>query len=191
MKKKKLLVTAVFVLLFVALALGPVRHAITGFIITQGWFDSAPPAEIYGPYLTEETINAPLFTSEGEIVRLADFEDQVLFISFWATWCGTCRQTNPGINLLHNSMENRDDITVLLLSMDNVQEHADEYMQLRNFSVQNLFPRNILPEPLNSVAIPTTFVIDKNRQIVYRNKGYSNYSRTNFKRWIEEVADRG
>ena len=191
MKKKKHLLIAVIVLLFVALALGPLRHNITEFVISKGWFDSEPPTEIRGPFLTEEALNAPLFTSDGDTIRLADFENQVLFIGFWATWCGTCRQTNPGIELLHTKVQDRGDITVLLLSLDNVPAHADEYMELRGFTVQNLFPQNILPQPLDSAAIPTTFVIDKNRQIVYRNKGYSNYSRTNFVKWIKEVADRG
>ena len=180
-------VAAVFALLVILGVTGTLKN----FILGTGWFDGEAPAEISGPFITPEIRAVPLPTGNGEIIRLADFDGQVLLLTYWASWCATCRQTNPTIETLSRELAHRDDISFLLLSMDNVQGSALRYLESGRFTIPNVFPDGPLPAPLQGGGIPTTYVIDKSGQIVYRHTGYANYSTRAFREWITGVADRG
>ncbi len=158
-----------------------IRHALVG---------TEAPMEISGPILSSEALDFPLETMDGEMISLGDFEGDVIMLTYWASWCITCRQTNPTIQTLATELSERNDIRIMLMSLDNVPENAVDYLESGRFTIPNVFPGRALPSPLNSAAIPTTYVIDKNGQIVYRNTGYSNYSRSAFREWMEELADR-
>lgn len=159
-----------------------VRNALVG---------SDPPVEIEGPVLTADVLDFPLEKADGEIITLREFYGDVIMLTYWASWCHTCRQTNPTIQTLGRELSHRDDISIILLSLDNVRESAIDFLDAARFTIPNVFPGRALPPPLNSAAIPTTYVIDKNGKIVYRHSGYSNYSRPAFREWIEELAERG
>lgn len=187
---KKILFAGVLLLLIIIATSSDVKHALTEAALSTGWFDSPPPTEIRGPLLSDSALNHPFVTIHGESVRLADFEGNVVLLTYWASWCGTCRRTNPTIQTLSRELSSRDDVTFLLVSMDNVRESALKYMETNRISIPNVFSDDIPPAPLNSPSIPTTYVIDKNGRIVFRETGYSNFSRRNFKEWIVGVADR-
>ncbi len=178
------------VLMFIVLlGIPQLRIAIHEVAIATGIFDSAPPEELNGPMISADALNFPMQTTEGDIIRLQDFSGNVVMMTYWASWCSTCRKTNPTIQTLKDEL-NRSDISFLLLSMDNVEENAVSYLDENRISLQNVFPRASLPSPLSGASIPTTYVIDKQGRVIYRNTGYANYSRTAFRDWITEVADR-
>ncbi len=186
-KVKKIAVAVVVAVLVLLGATGALRD----LVLSTGWFDSPPPTEISGPFITDEIRAIPLSDNTGEVIRLGDFDGQVLHLTYWASWCTTCRQTNPTIETLSRTLSHRDDISFLLLSMDNVQESALQYLERGRFTIPNTFPEGPLPAPLQGRGIPTTYVIDKSGQIVYRHTGYANYATRAFQEWIEQVADRG
>jgi len=61
---------------------------------------------------------APDFTLtdlDGSTVSLKDFRGQVVFLNFWATWCGPCRAEMPDIETLHRKYRDRG---VIVLGVD-------------------------------------------------------------------------
>lgn len=187
---KKILFASVVLVLMVVITSSGIRHKITEVALNTGLFDSPPPTEIRGPQLTDAVWNHPFETFEGEPIRLSDFKGDVIMLTYWASWCGTCRKTNPTIQTLSNELSEREDIMFLFISMDNVRESAVRYMEQGRFSLLNVFTNDIPATPLNQASIPTTYVIDRNGKVVFRHTGYSNFSRRNFKEWLVEVAER-
>ncbi len=57
---------------------------------------------------------------DGEIHRLSDFRGQVVFVNFWATWCGPCRGELPDIKSVYDE-KGEQGLVVLAV---NVQEAA-------------------------------------------------------------------
>jgi thiol-disulfide isomerase/thioredoxin len=115
----------------------------------------------------------PAFTGQlidGSTVALEEFAGKPLILHFWATWCSTCRLEAPAIESLSNDYQV---VTVAVESGDNSDISA--FMEERGYT----FP--VLSDPDGSIrrlfkvkAFPTTFILDKNGEIVFTDVGYTS-----------------
>ena len=74
---------------------------------------------------------------EGQSVSLESMKDQVIILDFWATWCGPCVQSLPGLNEIANEYAERG-VRVLAI---NQQEEADAvraFMAAKGLSLKTL-----------------------------------------------------
>lgn len=107
-------------------------------------------------------------TLAGTPFTLEDRRGEVILINFWATWCPPCIVEIPDLNELYE--EYRDaGLTILGVSVEDgeesvVREFVDEY-QIRYPVAVSLE----LTEIFGGVyGLPTTYVIDRDGQIVHR-----------------------
>ncbi len=61
-----------------------------------------------------------LRTLEGKSVSLKDYRGKVIFLNFWATWCGPCRMEMPSMEKLWQDFKEED---FLILAV-NIQEES-------------------------------------------------------------------
>ncbi len=62
---------------------------------------------------------APDFTLknlDGKEVKLSEYQGKVIFVNFWATWCGPCRHEVPAFIELQDQY--KDDLVILGISLD-------------------------------------------------------------------------
>lgn len=65
--------------------------------------------------------NEPEFTDvNGKKVKLSDFKGKVVYIDFWASWCGPCRMMMPFSKKMHEELDDkqRKQIQFLYISID-------------------------------------------------------------------------
>ncbi len=100
------------------------------------------------------------------VVRLSQYENKVVILNFFATWCPPCRREIPDFVELMN--EYGDRLVILGVSLD-----KGDVESLRNFATSYGINYPILIDdgqvskaygPIRS--IPTTFIIDRNGKIV-------------------------
>lgn len=65
---------------------------------------------------------ATLETVDGKEVKLSDFYGKVLYIDFWATWCGPCVKETPHMEKLAERYKDNDKILFISISTDDNAE---------------------------------------------------------------------
>ncbi|NJB84147.1 TlpA family protein disulfide reductase [Wenyingzhuangia aestuarii] len=60
---------------------------------------------------------------------LKSLKNKMLYISFWATWCGPCRAEKPRLKKLKANFKNNSDIVFIDISVDADEEKWKEYIE--------------------------------------------------------------
>ena len=125
-----------------------------------------------------EVIDAPDFTLEdvdGNTVCLDSLlADGPVFMSFWALWCKMCIKELDALKPYYAEFDSMG-INLLAISVDKARSvpnvkpfaksHKWEYIIVMD-------PEDILRDLYNVQAMPSSFIINQDKQIVFTHMGY-------------------
>ena len=111
----------------------------------------------------------------GNVVSKATWNNKVVIVTFWASWCGPCRQEIPVLIALQARYKDR--LQVIGVSVDD--DPPEKILQFAKRSGIT-YPVVMLTPALNKayggvVALPTSFVIDTQGRVVQRHTGAYPY----------------
>lgn len=137
-----------------------------------------------------ETANLDFyFTNQnGTLQSLSDFKGDLIFMNIWATWCPPCIAEMPSINSLYSHFENDDNISFILVSMDDDFEKAKEFMASRGYDLPIYHYRSKERDTYQSSAIPTTYIISPESKIVLQKEGYAKYDTEEFRSFLGKLS---
>jgi len=114
-----------------------------------------------------------LSTLTGQPVDTDEFEGKVVFINFWATWCGPCIHEMPSIEKAQTLMKDKD--VVFLLASNEEPDQIERFSKKRDYNFRYVQLNNM--EELKIPALPTTFIFD--------SEGNLKFSETGTRMWDE------
>ena len=138
---------------------------------------------------------APEFSLDGlsgRKVELKNFKGKVIFLTFWATWCGPCKQELPSIEALHQQLKGKN-FVVLTVAVD-----LEGALPVEKFIAKQGYTFYVLIDSKSRVldlyrveGIPMTFLIDKKGRILGKALGPRDWKSPEaialFSQWIEKV----
>ncbi|MBB3700593.1 redoxin family protein [Flammeovirga yaeyamensis] len=116
----------------------------------------------------------------GEKVNLEEFKGKTVFLNVWATWCPPCVAEMPSIEGLYQKLKDNEDIVFVMLSVDEKPENVGEFMKRKKFTFPVYQEITSTPSVFQTRSIPTTFVFDKNGEIIFKHTGIANYDTEDF-----------
>ena len=110
-----------------------------------------------------------LMDLDGNEISLSDFNGKVLILNFWATWCPPCREEIPDFVEVYNEYES-EDVQFIGVSNEDIST-LRSFVEDYNISYPILIDDENIMGKWGISAIPTTFVFDKNGQIISKSVG--------------------
>ena len=103
---------------------------------------------------------------EGSEVSLKDFAGKVVFLNFWATWCGPCRVEMPSMEKLWQRFK-EEAFVILAVDFREGKEEVSSFMKDYGLTFPVLLDSG--GEAANNYRIrgfPTTYLVDSEEMIV-------------------------
>lgn len=125
---------------------------------------------------TEKPLKAPNFslkTADGKTLELGKMKSKLIVVNFWATWCRPCTAEMPGLSEVYQNYKSRG-LEIVGVSLD-VKGWAVVKPFLQRTKVPYpivLGDQSIVDDYGGIQAIPTTFFIDQDGNIVKKHIGY-------------------
>lgn len=125
-------------------------------------------------------INAPIpdFAAKdlkGVDLKLSQYQNKIVILNFWASWCGPCVEEMPSLIKLVKALPK--DIVLLAISGDSNKEDIDAF--LKSFPELATLPNihiiwdsnKALAQQYQVYRLPESFVVDKSQKLVKKISG--------------------
>ena len=186
--------TGIIVIFVLAMLLSPdFKGLVTQNLMKIGLFQPKVPKgstdELVAGISANSNNEEILFKNpDGEVIELSDQKGKVVFINFWATWCPPCIAEMPSINKLYSEFRDNDKLMFMMVDVDNNRAKSQKFMDKRKFELPVYTPASSIPSSYMSGAIPTTLVLNKYGNVVFKHEGMGDFSNEEFKTFLNKLT---
>ncbi len=138
-------------------------------------------------------IAAPDFTLAdpgGRRVSLKDFHGKVVFLNFWATWCGPCRDEMPMMEALHREFKDRG-LAVIAVNFKEDRQSVRSFFDELGLTFQALLdPDGDVSAHYDAISLPLTYIIDRDGMFVGKAIGIRPWDGAEAKALIRDLLEK-
>jgi len=103
---------------------------------------------------------------------LGEFEGSVVVVDFWASWCVPCRRSFPWLNEMH-AKYGEDGLVIIGVNLDAYRKDAGAFLTDYPAAFRIYYDTEaILAQEFGVEAMPSSFVIGRDGEIVARHLGF-------------------
>ena len=105
-------------------------------------------------------------------VDFTPYRGRVVYVDFWASWCGPCRQSFPFMNELQSALGDNG-LTVLAINLDEEPADAQQFLASHAASFTVVAGTNQACATAFQVqAMPSSYLIDRAGRVRYIHHGF-------------------
>ena len=134
---------------------------------------------------------APDFTLQdidGETFTLNKSKGQWIFLHFWASWCGPCREEMPAIQRLADKIQG-DKFNIVMINTAEDEDTIFEFLAAIDVDLNSLMDADgQVTEVWKPRGLPTTFLINPNGEIKYQAIGGREWDNPVYIQFIKQLV---
>jgi len=118
---------------------------------------------------------------------LAAYKGKVVYIDFWASWCGPCRQSFPWMKAMHDK-HGGDGLVILAINVDQEKAKADAFLAEFNPAFPVLFDaRGELASRFKVQTMPSSYMLDRQGKPRFKHLGFHDNKRAQYEQEIRQL----
>jgi cytochrome c biogenesis protein CcmG, thiol:disulfide interchange protein DsbE len=118
---------------------------------------------------------APSFalpTAAGENVALENLRGQVVYVDFWASWCGPCKRSFPWMNELQQKYGGKG-LAIVAINVDKKRADADRFLATTPAGFRIVYDAaGLTPAAFEVKGMPSSYLIDAQGRVVVVEQGF-------------------
>ena len=128
---------------------------------------------------------APLGGGSGK--TLQQYKGKVVYVDFWASWCGPCAQSFPFMNTLHRDLQAKG-LEIVGVNLDENVDDAKAFLAKTPAHFAVLADTSgQCPQAFGVKAMPSSYVIDREGKIRYIHLGFKPGEAEAFRKQVESL----
>jgi cytochrome c biogenesis protein CcmG, thiol:disulfide interchange protein DsbE len=125
-------------------------------------------------YAIDAGAAAPQFDLPGASgnVKLADMKGKFVYVDFWASWCGPCKQSFPWMNDLQAKLGPKG-LQVVGINVDAKQEDAQKFLSQVPAKFTVAFDaKGDFPKKYGIKGMPSSVLVGPDGQVIWAHTGF-------------------
>jgi len=125
----------------------------------------------------------------GQAVKLPKQPGKVIYLDFWASWCGPCRQSFPWMNSMQEKYKSQD-FQVIGVNLDGQAADAEKFLAKvpAKFTIAYDAKGNSARQ-YGVKGMPTSLLIGKDGKVLYVHMGFNNDGREKLEQAIQLAVE--
>jgi thiol-disulfide isomerase/thioredoxin len=130
---------------------------------------------------------APDFDLTGRLgnVRLSDYKGKTVYLDFWASWCGPCKQSFPWMNDMNAHYGNKG-LHMVAINVDQKADDAKAFLKVNPAGFDIAFDQaGRTPKSYGIKGMPTSVLIGMDGKVLMVHRGFRDEDRIELERQIK------
>jgi peroxiredoxin len=129
-------------------------------------------------------------TTDGKKVSLQRLKSKVVFLNFWATWCGPCKEEMPWMEELSRKFSSQG--LQVIASTNEDLKTVRRFLKEKDFSFTILLDsKEALMDRFKVETVPTTLIIDREGRVAFRVNSFFKWDSDEVVAAFEELLREG
>ncbi len=119
--------------------------------------------------------------------QLDKLQGQVVYLDFWASWCGPCRKSFPWMNEMQAKYQDQG-FTIVSINVDHDKALAEQFLRENpaNFSVI-YDPKGEIARQFKLKGMPSSYLINRAGKIVSAHVGFVEKKKPSYEQQLKQL----
>jgi thiol-disulfide isomerase/thioredoxin len=120
---------------------------------------------------------------------IASHKGKVIYLDFWASWCGPCRKSFPWMNDMQEKYL-KQGLVIISVNVDNNKALAEEFLAEvpANF---NVFydPKGKVARKFKLKGMPSSYIIDRSGKMISAHVGFTESKKVKYEEELKTLLN--
>lgn len=144
---------------------------------------------IFGLLWLALTLLAPQSNAQSSQFNIADYKGKVVYLDFWASWCGPCKQSFPYMAGLKQQYGAKG-LAVVTVNMDKSPAQAAAFMKKVGVTLPVTYDTSgKVAKQYGVKDMPTSIIIDRSGKIRFTHKGFYPAKTSDYTAHVAQIVN--